>query len=172
MKSLLNQHFVKKVEICEDVSDQYDMLLELLYEAIEKYIPRLSLTTNKLSRKTIINRLLNLKYGKSIDNENYTFRQTTSMFITNIVNLVIKYVFLRDSPSKILKNIFVMMLKIILKYLESMLATKEKPLQACHNYTNQIPIKKYIVKLIMTKLKRWPHSLVTFLLYKEKTRKC
>ena len=128
MKSLFNQHFVKKVEICEDVSDQYDMLLELLYEAIEKYIPRLSLTTNKLSRKTIINRLLNLKYGKSIDNENYIFRQTTSMFITNIVNLVIKYVFLRDSLSKILKNIFVMMLKIILKYLESMLATKEKPL--------------------------------------------
>ena len=128
MKSLFNQHFVKKVEICEDVSDQYDMLLELLYEAIEKYIPRLSLTTNKLSRKTIINRLLNLKYGKSIDNENYIFRQTTSMFITNIVNLVIKYVFLRDSPPKILKNIFVMMLKIILKYLESMLATKEKPL--------------------------------------------
>ena len=128
MKSLFNQHFVKKVEICADVSDQYDMLLELLYEAIEKYIPRLSLTTNKLSRKTIINRLLNLKYGKSIDNENYIFRQTTSMFITNIVNLVIKYVFLRDSPSKILKNIFVMMLKIILKYLESMLATKEKPL--------------------------------------------
>ena len=128
MKSLFNQHFVKKVEICEDVSDQYDMLLELLYEAIEKYIPRLSLTTNKLSRKTIINRLLNLKYGKSIDNENYIFRQTTSMFITNIVNLVIKYVFLRDIPPKILKNIFVMMLKIILKYLESMLATKEKPL--------------------------------------------
>ena len=128
MKSLFNQHFVKKVEICADVSDQYDMLLELLYEAIEKYIPRLSLTTNKLSRKTIINRLLNLKYGKSIDNENYIFRQTTSMFITNIVNLVIKYVFLRDSPPKILKNIFVMMLKIILKYLESMLATKEKPL--------------------------------------------
>ena len=128
MKSLFNQHFVKKVEICEDVSDQYDMLRELLYEAIEKYIPRLSLTTNKLSRKTIINRLLNLKYGKSIDNENYIFRQTTSMFITNIVNLVIKYVFLRDSLSKILKNIFVMMLKIILKYLESMLATKEKPL--------------------------------------------
>ena len=128
MKSLFNQHFVKKVEICEDVSDQYDMLLELLYEAIEKYIPRLSLTTNKLSRKTIINRLLNLKYGKSIDNENYIFRQTTSMFITNIVNLVIKYVFLRDIPPKILKNIFVMMLKIILKYLESMLVTKEKPL--------------------------------------------
>ena len=128
MKSLFNQHFVKKVEICEDVSDQYDMLLELLYEAIEKHIPRLSLTTNKLSRKTIINRLLNLKYGKSIDNENYIFRQTTSMFITNIVNLVIKYVFLRDIPPKILKNIFVMMLKIILKYLESMLATKEKPL--------------------------------------------
>ena len=64
MKSLFNQHFVKKVEICDDVSDQYDMLLELLYEAIEKYIPRLSLTTNKLSRKTIINRLLNLKYDQ------------------------------------------------------------------------------------------------------------
>ena len=50
------------------------------------------------------------------------------MFIANIVKLVIKYVFLRDNPSKMLKEIFVMMLKINLKIFGSMLATKEKPM--------------------------------------------
>ena len=48
------------------------------------------------------------------------------MFITNIVKLVTKYVFLRDSPSKILIKIFVMMPKITLKSFGSMLTTKEK----------------------------------------------
>ena len=33
MKSLFNQDFVTKIENCEDVSDQYGMLLELLHEA-------------------------------------------------------------------------------------------------------------------------------------------
>ena len=72
--------------------------------------------------------LLSLKYVKSIDYGNYIFRQTTSMFITSIVKLVIKYVFLRDNPSKILKEIFLMMLKITLKSFGSMLTTKEKPM--------------------------------------------
>ena len=44
----LNRCFIrislKKIEDCEDFSDQYDMLLDLLYEAIDRYIPRLSLT--------------------------------------------------------------------------------------------------------------------------------
>ena len=42
-----------------------------------------------------------------MDYGNYIFRQTTPVFITNIVKLVTKYVFLRDSPSKNLeKNIY------------------------------------------------------------------
>ena len=47
------------------------------------------------------------------------------MFITNIVKLVIKYVFLRDSPSEILKEIYVMMLKITLTIFGSMLTTRK-----------------------------------------------
>ena len=56
MKSLFTQDFVIKIENCEDVSDQYDMLLDLLHEAINKYIPRISSTNNKLNRKTTLNR--------------------------------------------------------------------------------------------------------------------
>ena len=56
MKSLFNQDSFKKIEDCEDVSDQYDMLLDLLYEAIDKDIPRISLTNNKFSRKITLNR--------------------------------------------------------------------------------------------------------------------
>ena len=56
MKSLFNQDFVIKIENCEDVSDQYDMLLDLLHEAINKYIPRISSTNNKLNCKTTLNR--------------------------------------------------------------------------------------------------------------------
>ena len=56
MKSLFNQDFVTRIENCEDVSDQYNMLLELLHEAINKYISRMSLSNNKLNRKTTISR--------------------------------------------------------------------------------------------------------------------
>ena len=56
MKLMFNQDFVKKIEDCEDVSDQYDMLLDLLNEAVNKYIPRLSLTSNRFSRKTTLNK--------------------------------------------------------------------------------------------------------------------
>ena len=48
------------------------------------------------------------------------------MFIKNVVKLVNQIVFLSNSPSKILKKIFVMMLKITLKIFGSMLTTKEK----------------------------------------------
>ena len=91
MKSLFNKDFVIKIENYEDVSDQYDMLLDLLHEAINKYIPRISLTNNKLNRKTTPNRSTKSKIRqKHIDYGNFIFRQTTSMFITNIVKLVIK----------------------------------------------------------------------------------
>ena len=56
MKSLFNQNFVIKNKNCEDVSDQYDMLLDLLHEAINKYIPKISLTNNKINHKTTLNR--------------------------------------------------------------------------------------------------------------------
>ena len=56
MKSLFNQNFVIKSENCENVNDQYDMLLDLLHEAINKYIPRISLANNKLNHKTTLNR--------------------------------------------------------------------------------------------------------------------
>ena len=55
IKSLFNQNFVKKIKNCEDVSDQYEMLLDLLHEAINKYVPRISLTNNKFNRKTTLN---------------------------------------------------------------------------------------------------------------------
>ena len=71
---------------------------------------------------------MSLKYVKSIDYGNDVFRQTTPVFITNIVKLVTKYVFFRDSPSKIVKKIFVIMLKVILKKFGSLLTTKEKPM--------------------------------------------
>ena len=112
------------MEDCHDVSDQYYMLFNLLYEAIDKYIPRICLTNNKQT----LTDLLSLKYVKSIDYENYIFRQTTSMFITNIVKLITKYLFLHDSPSNTLKKIFVMMLKIILKDFGNMPTIKEKPM--------------------------------------------
>ena len=56
MKSLFNQNFVIKNKNYEDVSDQYDMLLDLLHEAINKYIPKISLTNNKINHKTTLNR--------------------------------------------------------------------------------------------------------------------
>ena len=91
------------------------MLLDLLYEAIDRYIPRLSLTSNRFSRKTTLNKSIKSKIGQRHNYGNYIFRQTTLMFITNIVMLVTKYVSLLDSPLKILKKIFLIMLKIILK---------------------------------------------------------
>ena len=56
MKSLFIQNFVIKSENCENVNDQYDMLLDLLHEAVNKYIPRISLANNKLKHKTTLNR--------------------------------------------------------------------------------------------------------------------
>ena len=38
------------------VGDQYYMLVDFLYEVIDKYISRISLTNNKLNRKTTLNR--------------------------------------------------------------------------------------------------------------------
>ena len=58
------------------------------------------------------------------------------MFITNIVKLVTKYVFLHNSPSKILKKTFAMMLKITLKKFGSMLTTKAEP-QLYNTSTNK-----------------------------------
>ena len=55
-KSLFNQNFVIESENCENVNDQYNMLLDLLHEAINKYIPRIFLTNNKLNHKTTLNR--------------------------------------------------------------------------------------------------------------------
>ena len=103
------------------------MLLDLLYEAIDKYVPRISLTSNKFSHKITLSSSTNSKIRQKYNYGNYIFRQATPMFITNIVKLVTKYVFLRDSLSKILKKIFVIILKIILKSFRSILTTKEKP---------------------------------------------
>ena len=43
------------------------MLLDLLYEAINKHIPRLSLTTINSSIKLPLTKLISLKYVKSIE---------------------------------------------------------------------------------------------------------
>ena len=50
MKLLFNLDFNKKNENHEDVSDQY-MLLDLLHEAIDKNIPKISLTNNKFNHR-------------------------------------------------------------------------------------------------------------------------
>ena len=91
------------------------MLLDLLYEAIDKYIPRISLTNNKFSRKTTLNRSTKSKMLQKHRPWKLCLQANDTNVYTNIVKLVNKYVFLRDSPSKILKKIFVIMLKIILK---------------------------------------------------------
>ena len=84
MKSLFNQDFVIKTENCEDASDQYDMLLDLLQEEINKYIPRIYLTNNKLNRKTTLNRSTRSKIRPK-------HRLWELYFQTNNINVYNKY---------------------------------------------------------------------------------
>ena len=106
MKSLHNQDFVIKIENCEDVSDQYDMLLDLLHEAMNKYIPRISLTNNKLNRKITLNR-----YTKSKIRQKH--RLWKLYLQTNNINVYNKYreisnqirLFTRQSIKNLERNI-------------------------------------------------------------------
>ena len=52
---------LKQSRVVKIVGDQYHVLVDLFYEVIDKYISNISLTNNKLSRKTTLNRSTNSK---------------------------------------------------------------------------------------------------------------
>lgn len=104
------------------------MFLNLLYEAIGKYIPRISLTNNKFSRKTTLNRSNKSKIRQK-------HRLWRLYLQTNVTNVYHKYrkdsdqirLFMRQSIKNLEKNICDDIKSNPKKY-ENMLITKEKPM--------------------------------------------
>ena len=81
--------------------------MDLLYEAIDKYIPRLSLTSNRFSRKTTLNKSIKSKIGQR-------HRLWKLYLQTNDTNVYNKYhkvsnqihLFTQQSIKNLEKNIF------------------------------------------------------------------
>ena len=82
------------------------MFLNLLYEAIDKHIPRISLTNNKVSRKTTLNRSSKSKIRQK-------HRLWRLYLQTNVINVYHKYrkdsdqirLFMRQSIKNLEANI-------------------------------------------------------------------
>ena len=114
IKSLFNQDFVIKIQNCENGSDQYDMLLDLLHEAINKYIPRISLTNNKFNRKTTLNRSTKSKKRQKHSLWKLYFR-TNNINVYNEYRKISNQMRLFTQQSiKNLEKFFLMILKITL----------------------------------------------------------
>ena len=112
------------------------MILDLHHEVINKYIPRLSLTINKLNCKTTLKSSIMSK----ICQKNILWKfylQTNS--ITNIKKVVTKCLFTQQFI-KNLERIFVMMLKTTLKiwkYIKNKRKTNANILKLCKLINNK-----------------------------------
>ena len=81
----------------------FNRLTYLMMQSINIYLGHLKPTINSTVRPSLGD-LLSLKYIKNIDYGNYIFKQTTSMFITNIIKLITKFVLLHHNPSKMMSK--------------------------------------------------------------------
>ena len=102
------------------------MLLDLLAEVTDQYIPKIFLTNNKHNCKTTLRRSTKSKIRRN-HSLSTLYLQTSGINIYNKYCKISSQLRLRTQQSiKIFEKIFVMMLKVTLKTFGSMLTTKGK----------------------------------------------
>ena len=107
----LIKDFAQKLESCEDVRDQYEMLLELLHKAID--VPKKSLP--RQNRSQVWKAILDTSTMSEVRQKH---RLRKLYLQTHYMNIYDKFVKLLIKSSKNIEKIFVLILKIILKKLE------------------------------------------------------
>ena len=137
----------------------FNRLTYFMMQSINIYLGHLKPTINSTVRPSLGD-LLSLKYVKNIDYGNYIFKQTTSMFITNIIKLITKFVLLHHSPSKMMSK----WIKNVWKYVNNKIKTNVSIPQLCKPNTN----KKVFSEIHYNKVEGLASPFNSVLLSKEK----